>query len=106
MVIFFRERQRADTDMSAKKATKNMQNIADHGVCSASPCSRLLEARDIIQQLLNAIPTGHCADFHHGKKDQHGWHEPCPVEKRWRATIKRSEDFVSSANSSVEARRQ
>lgn len=92
--------------MSAKKATKNTQKQAAHGGCSDSPCSRLLEARDIIRQLLNAVPTGHCADFHHGKKDQHGWHEPCPVEKRWIATIKRAEDFVSSANADVEPPRE
>ncbi len=70
-------------------------------VAPATTCSRLLEARDIIRQLLNAVPTGHCADFHHGKKDQHGWHEPCPVVKRWRATTKRAEDFVSSANATT-----
>jgi len=58
----------------------------------------LVEARDIIRQLLIAVPTGHCTDFHHSKKDQHGWDEPCPVEKRWRATTKRAEDFISSAN--------
>ena len=82
--------------MSAK--TKNTQDIAAHGGCSDSPCSRLLEAQDIIRQLLNAVPTGRCADFHHGKKDQHGWNELCPVEKRWRATTKRAEDFVSFVN--------
>lgn len=66
--------------------------------CHAATCSRLIEATEIIKKLLNAAPTGHCVDFHHGKKDQHGWHEPCPVEKRWRDTMKRAEDFISSAN--------
>jgi len=74
------------------------KEIAFKGWIAASPCSRLLEAQDIIRQLLIAVPTGHCADFHHSKKDQHGWQEPCPVEKRWKATTKRAEDFISSAN--------
>ena len=63
-----------------------------------------MEARDIIRKLLSALPTVHCADFHHGKKDQHGWHEPCPVVERWRKEIKRAEDFVSSANAGGMAR--
>jgi hypothetical protein len=81
-----------------KSNPESAEQASGGAVSDATPCLRLLEAQDIIRQLLNAVPTGHCADFHHGKKDQHGWHEPCPVEKRWRATIKRAQDFISSAN--------
>jgi hypothetical protein len=81
-----------------KSNPESAEQASGGAVSDATPCSRLLEAQDIIRQLLNAVPTGHCADFYHGKKDQHGWHEPCPVEKRWRATTKRAEDFISSAN--------
>ena len=89
--------------MSTKVARKTRKTSPLMAVAPAVPCSRLLEARDIIRQLLNAVPTGHCADFSHSKKDQHGWHEPCPVEKRWRATIKRAEDFISFANSQAQS---
>ena len=83
--------------MSAKQPTKSRKKQPANVGCGASTCSRLMEARDIIRKLLSALPTVHCADFHHGKKDQHGWHEPCPVVERWRKEIKRAEDFVSSA---------
>jgi len=57
--------------------------------------NQLGEAREIIRSLLAAVPTGRCADFHHGKKDQHGYHEPCPVVARWQAAIQRAESFLN-----------
>ena len=58
--------------------------------------SRLVEAVSIMREMLKALPSGHCADFHHAKKDQHGYHEPCPVAERYRKMVARAEAFVAS----------
>ena len=66
--------------------------------CLHFSCSRLVEAVSIMRKILKALPSGHCADFHHAKKDQHGYHEPCPVAERYRKMVERAEAFVASAN--------
>ena len=57
--------------------------------------AKLKEAKKIILELLKVAPIVSCTDFHHGKKDQHQYGEPCPVKTRHDKMIERAREFVN-----------
>ena len=45
---------------------------------------RLTFAESVLVDLLNNMPSYECNDFGHNKRDQHGYLDECPVERRFR----------------------
>lgn len=56
---------------------------------------KVKEYESVIRDLLKITTAGRCDQFHHKKKDLHGWNEPCPIVARWEAVISRAEDLVA-----------
>lgn len=57
--------------------------------------SELIEAKKIITDLLNLVPSAGCECFHHEKQDRHEFGEECPPLTRYMARIARAREFVA-----------
>jgi len=56
---------------------------------------KLSDACNVIISLLKHLPTGHCSDFHHPKKDRHNYNEPCPILLRYQKIVDTAETFIT-----------
>jgi len=83
------------------KTPKQNRKKPRNRVGSKELVRRLSCAKVIIRDLLSLAPSPACELFHHDKKDQHTWSEPCPCVVRYNARLKAATDFLSSPNADV-----
>ena len=52
-------------------------------------CTKIHQLRALCREVVAAFPGGIilCDTLHHPRKDQHGYHQPCPVEDRLRVLL-------------------